>query len=295
MSSASPITVNESLCSGCGRCVSACGPHVLELRDHKAAYVSTRELGCFACGHCMMSCPHDAIQVDGIKPEELAPLQADAVDTDSLHAFLAARRSVRKFKAQPVERATLERILELAATAPMGFPPHSVNVVVLNQPDELDHLGTVLRHDYGKMLDGYNSTVGRLVMRAMMSKALWSVIGSHVVPVARDALALWSEKKEDRFLHGAPALMLFHADGFGASPDEDCHLVCAYAMLAAHSMGVGSTILGIVPPIVERSKALRERYGIPARHRVATSLILGYPKEHYRKTIRRPLQSVRFV
>ena len=55
------------------------------------------------------------------------------------------------------------------------------------------------------------------------------------------------------------------------------------------------TIIGMVPPIVNHSKTLRERYGIPKENNVITSLILGHPKYKYRKSIRRDLAGVRTV
>lgn len=69
--------------------------------------------------------------------------------------------------------------------------------------------------------------------------------------------------------------------------EENAHLVCHHAMLASVSLGLGTTIIGMIPPVVDRSKLLRERYGIPKENRVVSSLILGYPKHRYRQGIRR--------
>ena len=75
---------------------------------------------------------------------------------------------------------------------------------------------------------------------------------------------------------------------------ENAHLVCHHAMLAAVTLGLGNTIIGLIPPIVDRSKVLRERYGIPKDNKVCTSLILGYPKYRYRQSIRRDLAGVQY-
>ena len=88
--------------------------------------------------------------------------------------------------------------------------------------------------------------------------------------------------------------MLFHANRWDISYEENAHLICNYAMLAALSLGLGTTIIGIIPPVVDRTKALRDRYGIPKEHRVLTSLILGYPKYKYRQSIRRDLAGVTY-
>jgi nitroreductase len=93
----------------------------------------------------------------------------------------------------------------------------------------------------------------------------------------------------------APMLMPFYASRKAMSYEENAHLVCHHAMLAAVSLGLGTTIIGLIPPIVDRSRTLRERYGIPRENKVITSLILGYPKYRYKRSIHRDLASVRVM
>jgi ferredoxin len=50
-------------CTGCGRCVAACDPHVLWLEPHgweKSAVLHDPE-GCTGCSRCAVVCPFDAI------------------------------------------------------------------------------------------------------------------------------------------------------------------------------------------------------------------------------------------
>ena len=93
---------------------------------------------------------------------------------------------------------------------------------------------------------------------------------------------------------GAPVAMLFHGNRREMSYEENAHLVCSYSMLAALSLGLGSTIIGLIPPVVDRSKTLRKRYAIPKDNKVCTSLVLGYPKCRYRRGIRRDLAGVKY-
>jgi hypothetical protein len=95
-------------------------------------------------------------------------------------------------------------------------------------------------------------------------------------------------------MRGAPVLMMFHGNRWTMSYEENAHLICNYAMLAALSLGLGSTIIGLIPPVVDRSELLRQRYGIPKDNKVCTSLVLGYPKYKYRQGIRRDLAGVTY-
>jgi ferredoxin len=59
------LPVVSSRCTGCGRCVGACGPHVLWLEAQgwtKSAVLHQPE-GCTGCSQCAVVCPFDAIQM----------------------------------------------------------------------------------------------------------------------------------------------------------------------------------------------------------------------------------------
>ena len=80
------IEISEEECKGCGLCVDACPPRVIEMSDrlnghgyHPASYMGT---GCTACGICFYACPEPgAITVYTVPKNEGAtarPARADA-------------------------------------------------------------------------------------------------------------------------------------------------------------------------------------------------------------------------
>jgi nitroreductase len=208
--------------------------------------------------------------------------------------FLQRRRSVRVFKDRPVERELIDKILAAAATAPMGFPPHSTEVVVIDQREELDFLLEQLVEDYEFMIKGFSNPIARTMIRLNAGAENFHALKNYILDVARHANEVYQQNGADHYLRGAPVLMLFHGNRWAMSYEENAHLVCHHSMLAALSLGLGSTIIGLIPPIVDRSKLLRERYGIPKNNKVCTSLVLGYPKYKYRRGIRRDLAGVQY-
>ena len=51
--------------------------------------------------------------------------------------LLATRRSIRVFQDRLVEREVLEKILEAIALAPMGLPPHKIEVTVVQDRETI--------------------------------------------------------------------------------------------------------------------------------------------------------------
>ncbi|OPY31260.1 MAG: ferredoxin [Methanomassiliicoccales archaeon PtaU1.Bin124] len=55
------IEIDESLCTGCGNCVTACAEGAMELRDGKAKVV--KESFCDGLGACIGECPAGALKI----------------------------------------------------------------------------------------------------------------------------------------------------------------------------------------------------------------------------------------
>lgn len=55
--------IDPQRCTGCGRCIAACGPHVLVLERRGWDKVSSLvdESACTGCRHCAWRCPFGAI------------------------------------------------------------------------------------------------------------------------------------------------------------------------------------------------------------------------------------------
>lgn len=287
-------SVDSEICNGDGLCVEVCPHGALELVEGIATTVESRAEFCIGCGQCVAVCPTEALRQQTMPDRDFERLQRPSVDFDQFHEFLRTRRSVRLFKDQEVAREDIDRILLAAATVPMGFPPHTTEVVVIDEPDELKFLRESLVNHYDGLIRAFSNPVGRAFIRLATGPETYGELRDHVVEAATYANEDYRRDGTDRYMYGAPVLMIFHASRWGTSYEENGHLVCHHAMLAALSLGLGSTIIGMIPPVVERSKELRARYGIRKDHRVLTSLILGHPKYRYRQGIRRDLAGVQF-
>jgi ferredoxin/nitroreductase len=286
--------VDAETCLGDGICVDVCPEDILELVGEKAATVEGRADACILCGQCVAVCPTESLKMPELPMEDFKKLPKPPFEYEEFHDFLRLRRSVRVFKDQPVEREVIQKILDAAATAPMGVPPHTTEVIVIDDREELDFLLKEFVKDYEFLVKGFSNPLTRTMIRLNAGAEDFHTLKHFIVDVARHANEVYHESAGDNYMRGAPVLMLFHGNRWTMSYDENAHLVCHHSMLAALSLGLGSTIIGLIPPIVDRSKLLRARYGIPKDNKVVTSLVLGYPKYRYRRSIRRDLAGVQY-
>jgi len=286
--------VDLETCTGDGLCAEVCPEDALEMVDEKAATVTSRADSCILCGQCVAVCPTESLEMAKLHMEDFHRLGKSPFGYDEFFDFLRLRRSVRVFKDKPVERGVIEKILDASATAPMGMPPHSTEVVVIDQREELDFLLKEVVKDYTRTVKAFSNPIGRAIVRLSAGAEDFAVLKDYIVDLAKYANEAYHRDGTDRYMYHAPVVMLFHGNRWAMSYEENAHLICNYAMLAAVSLGLGNTIIGLIPPVVDRSKVLRERYGIPKDNKVCTSLILGYPKYKYRQSIRRDLAGVRY-
>ncbi len=64
-------------------------------------------------------------------------------------------------------------------------------------------------------------------------------------------------------------------------------IACTYAMLAAESLELGTTMIGGAPPILQRNRALCQQLGIPVGNKPSICLIVGHSVSPFKRAVRR--------
>ena len=284
--------IDRSTCTVCGECAKICPGGVLVKCDREIRIDHATAFDCIACGQCMMTCPAGSIAVTGRKLSPADVIDLPAADRratfDQLEALLLSRRSIRRFREDAVPREAIDRVIRAAATAPMGIPPWEVGVAVFHGRGKVRELAMDTADAYEKLLKFFDGLAGRL-FRMTMKKPVRQQFESFILPLGR---TLVEGKKQgfDYVLYDAPAALLFHTSPY--SDGADAHIACTCAMIAAEAMGLGTCMIGCLPPVLERRKDLKRKHGIPEGHTPRIVLILGYPAVRFRKAIRRPFLSV---
>lgn len=286
--------INYKLCTNCGACVRVCKSFTIIGRDGKPAVDIDNELGCIACGQCMAVCPKNAVTVSGRKlaPGDafLLPPKEKRATPESLMNLLVGRRSIRDFRDREPERKTIDRILEMSATAPMGIPPSDVGVTVVSGATRVQELAGDITGVFRKWQVFFNPVV-LFLMRPFFKKGEIEAFKDFILPATKLMIDARSGGTDYLFYH-APVVLLFHQSPY-ADP-VDGHIACTYAMIAAESLGLGTCMIGTVAFALDREKKLKEKWGIPADNKVALAMILGYPAYTYKRGLRRTFANVAY-
>ncbi len=289
------VTIDPGACTQCGACAEICPAEVLTVQGEEIRVRSDSPFGCIACGHCMMVCPTGAVTVRGrgISPEDISPLPdpQQRASADQLAALMQARRSVRRFNEREVDEKLVERVVEMAATAPMGIPPWDVGCVGVCGRAEVRRIAAEVVKGYEGFLKVFRPWL-LAAMRPLMGKAKYEMFAHFIRPLA-ETYVRFHRAGRDALFYDAPALLIFHHSPYADA--TDAVIACTYAMLAAESLGLGNTIIGGAPPVLQRNKPLCKRLGIPAANTPSVSMILGYPATEFRHAIRRRFSHVRIV
>ncbi len=292
---AGQVKIDGQSCVKCGKCVDICTIDVLAMTDGRVTVRDDNAFGCVSCGHCMMVCPTGCITVSGrgLSAGDLLPLPApeQKATADALEALMLSRRSIRRFSERDVDAADINRIVDMAASAPMGIPPWDVGCVTVLGREKVRELAGEIIKGYEGVLKIFRPWLLSL-MRPFTGKASYEQFRYFIRPLAEMYVGSY-RKGRDVLFYDAPAVMIFHHSRYAEA--VDVAIACTYAMLSAESLGLGNTIIGGAPPILQRNKALCRKLGIPSGNTPAMALILGHPDVSFQRAIRRRFSSVETV
>jgi nitroreductase/NAD-dependent dihydropyrimidine dehydrogenase PreA subunit len=284
-------TIDAALCTRCGLCTHICANRTFVAGEGAIHVDGAAAALCIRCGQCMAACPKQALRVEGLDPLEFLPLPREVASASALQALMTRRRSIRAYTDQPVPRGLLQRLVDAAALAPMGFPPSEVGVTVLSTRAQVADVVAPCARQMQQLLKASRSAVGRIVMRRVVGAKTWRMLERFLIPMIPTALEAYGADGFDFVAYGAPALLVFHVSPEASAGETDVTLAATYAMLMAEALGLGSIMLGLGAAAF-MDKGLKARYGIPAENQVLNTLAVGYAKYHYVRSIPRKLGSV---
>jgi nitroreductase/ferredoxin len=266
-----PFEINGELCNHDGICAAECPARIIRLLPEDAVPVPEEDFAayCIACGHCVAVCPTGAFSLSFLSPEQCPPVDKEQqLNREQAEQFLRSRRSIRSFREKPVERAKVEKLIEIACTAPSAKNAQPWHFTVVETPEKVRRLSEL--------------TVDMMRPVIQSQPALAAAVSFTRV------VAAW-DNGIDRVCRGAPLVIVVHAPKdyvFGA---EDTALALSYVELFAPILGLGACWAGYLYTAANAHPPLFKALGLPRGHRAFGAIMLGYPQYRYhRMPLRRP-------
>ncbi len=248
------IIVDHQRCTKDHLCLQICPVGILGTGTDGFP-TSERPDRCVGCGHCMAVCPSDALALEGTPRTELAPIRPELkVAPEAVEQLLRARRSVRRYRKEPVPRELLERLIDTARMAPSGLNRQPIAWTIVSGPERLRRLSQLI-------IDWMDHTIKNDPGTAQFLD---------LATIVRD----WPKRDP---LRGAPHLVIARGNKQDPLTAGSGPLSMTYLELAAAAHGLGTCWAGYFQMAAHGFAPLLSAVELPESEMVAGAMMVGYP------------------
>ncbi|MDD4170449.1 MAG: nitroreductase family protein [Desulfotomaculaceae bacterium] len=257
--------IDPQKCKRDGICAAICPLKLIEnsKKDKLPSPIEQAEKKCINCGHCVAVCPYGAFSLKTMKPEECTQFNAQLLPTaEQAKHFLKARRSIRAYKNQPVDRATLSDLIDTARYAPTAVNLQPVNWLVIEDTNEVRRLT-------GLIVDWMRNVIAEEPKKARIYDMKRLVAG-------------W-DNGLDLICRGAPHVIVAHAAGALSSAQSSFTTALTYLELAAFATDLGACWAGFFHTAANFYPPMKEALKLPEGHKCFGAMMVGYPQYQYHR------------
>ena len=282
------ISIDRGKCIECGACVRDCVSGVLHLVEGRPEALHPE--WCNLCSHCLMVCSSGAIQNELLAGAAPRPVEREKLQPDCYREIVRTRRSVRRYKDEPVPRAEIEELLDVVRFSPTASNTMDVGYVIVTDRARIRQASKSIFDSFRKLSRlAQRPRVRRLLRLYPPAAGLLRYIDR--IPMYEE----WVSAGRDPVAHDAPALVLIHGPKKSRFAAENCAIAATNFSNYAHARGLGTCYLGLVVVPLGRDRRLRQLFSVPPGRTVYLALALGKPDVRYRQTPVRPPAPVIWV
>jgi len=288
-------TVNHETCKKCKLCIEVCPVKMIGVnQENLIDFIPERESICIECGQCMAVCLTDSIKIDKYSYKtDLVQLPNNTVNYETYINFIANRRSIRNFKNKKIDKTIITNILESIKYAPYGAEPDKVNITIINNREIIEKALPPMEKFLNDIVKWVDNPIISRIIKFKKGIETFSTIKNHLYPMSK--LENYKLKYGDRITRGAQSIIILHAKPNAEEHTNNSLIYATYMMFAIHSLGLGSSMNGIIPASINKVKEVKEIFKIPEENEAIISIMLGYPKYKYTKTVKREKTHISYI
>ncbi len=285
------IKRREEKCTLCMLCVQECVAGVWREIDGVPRPVNPKM--CNACGHCLAVCPSGAVQHSLLDELQTQRIDKKRLDPEVYREIAVSRRSIRRYKKDPVPDEVIEELIDLARFSPTASNLQNVVYTVVTDRQVLDQVAAHI-FGFGVRLNRWaNSGIGRKLLAVFQNTGLVRTLNRYLGTM--DYYIAENKKGRDFILHNAPVLILIATPRGAAFGPDNCNIAATNMINYAHARELGTCYIGFLVLMLKRSRKLRRLLQIPRDRCVHVGLVLGYPAYRHTNTAFRKSPSVKWL
>lgn len=268
-------TIDSEACVGCGKCAAVCPYEAIEILNGKAVVTGDKSMH---CGQCVAVCAENAVRVADLAVPALSgnpPPKAGQLFDSVIH-----RRSCRDYRKDELTETDFKNLITFAQWAPSGTNAQKWAFTVIPTRAAMIRYAEAISSFYRKLNRQAENPLLRMFARLFMGDVLGKYYARYYSQVA-DSLKRWDENQEDLLFHGATGAIVISTRPGAFCAHDDALMAAQNVCLGAHTMGIGSCLIGFAVEAMKRDPQIAEVIGIPTEETVYAVIALGHPKFEY--------------
>lgn len=267
--------VDEESCVQCGECAADCPYMIIEMVDGYPAVNEEKAEQCIECQHCFAVCKPGALSIFGLDPSNSVPLKGNFPEASKVETLIMGRRSVRRYRDEPVDPDLIGRIMDVVRHAPTGVNRRTTLLTLVEDPAAMQEL------------------------KVRTYEGLRAAVEAETLPPGMEffggILKAW-DNGVDILYRGAPHFLVASAPTDGPSGQADTLIALSYFELLANSHGLGTVWDGLAKwALLDLAPEAGAMLGIPDDYTVGYMMAFGKPAVRYHRTVQRPGGSIHRV